>query len=124
MKPIASGRSSSAAVARLLRGLVVARGVGLLHIGLDRRRGRLQLAGEAHDVDQRRAQVVGDDVGEALDLLVGAAEVGGALAHALLEAGIEGGDLALRRDELAGVEQHGPDRAADHQEDDQRAADR
>ena len=39
----------------------------------------LQFAGEAHDVDQRRAQVVADDVGEALDLLVGLLQVGGPL---------------------------------------------
>ena len=39
----------------------------------------LQLAGEAHDVDQRRAQIVADDIGEALDLVVGFAQVGGAL---------------------------------------------
>ncbi len=33
-----------------------------------------ELAGEAHDVDQRRAQVVADDIGEALDLVVGAGQ--------------------------------------------------
>ena len=45
----------------------------------------LELAGEAHDVDQRRAQVVADDIGEALDLLVGLAQVGGALVDGGLE---------------------------------------
>ena len=39
----------------------------------------LELAGEAHDVDQRRAQIVADDIGEALDLVVGLAQIGGAL---------------------------------------------
>ena len=39
----------------------------------------LEFAGEAHDVDQRRAQIVADDVGEALDFVVGLAKVGGAL---------------------------------------------
>ncbi len=38
----------------------------------------LEFAGEAHDVDQRRAQIVADDIGEALDLVVGFAQVGGA----------------------------------------------
>ena len=39
----------------------------------------LELAGEAHDVDQRRAQIVADDIGEALDFVIGLAQVGGAL---------------------------------------------
>ena len=39
----------------------------------------LELAGEAHDVDQRRTQIVADDIGEALDFFVGLAQVGGAL---------------------------------------------
>ena len=45
----------------------------------------LQLAGEAHDVHQRRAQIVADDVGEALDLVIGFAQVGGALVDRGLE---------------------------------------
>ena len=40
---------------------------------------RLELAREAHHVDERRAQVVADDVGEALDLVVGRLQVGDAL---------------------------------------------
>ena len=39
----------------------------------------LEFAGEAHDVDQRRAQIVADDIGEALDFVVGLAQIGGAL---------------------------------------------
>ena len=39
----------------------------------------LEFAGEAHDVHQRRAQIVADDIGEALDFVVGLAQVGGAL---------------------------------------------
>ena len=39
----------------------------------------LELAGEAHDVHQRRAQIVADDIGEALDFVVGLAQIGGAL---------------------------------------------
>ena len=47
--------------------------------GVERAQTLLQLAGEAHHIDQGRAQVVRDDIGEALDLLVGAAEVLSAL---------------------------------------------
>ena len=49
----------------------------------------LQLAGEAHDVHQRRAQVVADDIGEALDLVIGFAQVGGALVDRGLEVEID-----------------------------------
>ena len=45
----------------------------------------LQFAGEAHDVHQRRAQVVADDIGEALDLVIGFAQVGGAFVDRGLE---------------------------------------
>ena len=45
----------------------------------------LELAGEAHDVDQRRAQIVADDVGEALDFVIGLAQIGGALVDRGLE---------------------------------------
>ena len=45
----------------------------------------LELAGEAHDVDQRRAQIVADDIGEALDFVVGLAQIGGALVDRGLE---------------------------------------
>ena len=45
----------------------------------------LQFAGEAHDVDQRRAQIVADDIGEALDLVVGFAQIGGALVDRTFE---------------------------------------
>ena len=49
---------------------------------------RLELGGEAHDVDERRAQIVADDVGEALDLLVGLGQVGGAVFDDALEIGV------------------------------------
>ena len=45
----------------------------------------LQFAGEAHDVDQWRAQIVADDIGEALDLVIGLAKIGGALVDGRLE---------------------------------------
>ena len=45
----------------------------------------LELAGEAHDVHQRRAQIVADDIGEALNLVVGLAQVGGAFVDRGLE---------------------------------------
>jgi hypothetical protein len=38
-----------------------------------------RFAGKAHDVLQRRAQIVADDIGKALDLVVGLAKIGGAL---------------------------------------------
>ena len=73
--------------------------------------GRLQLGGEAHDVDQRRAEVVTDDIGEALDLFVGALEIGRARGDRAFEPEIE--PLQVR---TAGVEQFDvppqqPDRA-------------
>ena len=49
---------------------------------------RLELGREAHDVDQRRAQVVADDVGEALDLVVGFLEVGRAVFDDPFEIGV------------------------------------
>ena len=55
----------------------------------------LQLAGEAHDVDQRRTQVVADDVGVALDLLVRLPQL--RLGLALL------GDVGVDTDPLADV---------------------
>src|SRR5258708_3660428 len=45
----------------------------------------LEFAGEAHDVHQRRAQIVADDIGEALDFVVGLAKIGGALVDGRLE---------------------------------------
>lgn len=45
----------------------------------------LELAGEAHDVDQRRAQVMADDIGEALDFFIGLSEVAGAFLDDGLE---------------------------------------
>ena len=45
-----------------------------------------EFGGEAHDVDQRRAQVMADDIGEALDLLVCAGQVGGTVRDLILQA--------------------------------------
>ena len=69
----------------------------------------LELAGEAHDVHQRRAQIVADDIGEALDLVVGLAQIGGALVDGGLE--IEIVVAQLRFGLVAGA------RRAPHQED-------
>jgi hypothetical protein len=66
-------------------------------VGLDGLERLLELAREAHDVDQGRAQVVGDDVGEALHLGVGAHQVLGALLDPLLEARVEAPQLAVGR---------------------------
>ena len=79
MKPIDSGISSLAASRATSS---TSPGCSLSSRG-DQRGHRLvggfELGGEAHDVDQRRAQIVADDVGELLDFLVGALQVGGAL---------------------------------------------
>ena len=48
-----------------------------------------QLAGEAHDVDQGRAQIVTHDIGKALNFVIGAAKLGGALADAFFKSDIE-----------------------------------
>jgi len=55
----------------------------------------LQLAGEAHDVDQRRPEVVGDDVGEALDFVVGRLQVRRAGPHLLVEAVVGVGQFGV-----------------------------
>ena len=39
--------------------------------GLDLLAHRFELGGKAHDVDKRRAQIMADDIGEALDFLIG-----------------------------------------------------
>ena len=55
-----------------------------------------QLGGEAHDVDQGRTQIVADDIGEALDLVVGFRQVGGAVLDDTFEVLVGGGKLQLR----------------------------
>ena len=92
MKPSASVKSSesclsapSSAGSAVSVALSGAAGVGGLRAGEgcdpleDVAAQFLEFAGKAHDVDQRRAQIVADDVGEALDLVIGLAQVGGAL---------------------------------------------
>ena len=76
----------------------------------------LELAGEAHDVDQRRAQIVADDVGEALDLVVGFAQVGGALLHRGFQVEIVVAQLGLGFVARVGRAPHQDDRnAGQHQ---------
>ena len=41
----------------------------------------LKFTGESHDVDQRRTQIVADNVGEALDFIVGLAKLGRTVVH-------------------------------------------
>ena len=86
MNEIASGTSVSTAVlaAAAADETSIAGSLVSACKGLER---ALQLGGEAHDVDQRRTQVVADDVGEALDLVVGALQVDRALLDAQLQAG-------------------------------------
>ena len=69
----------------------------------------LEFAGEAHDVHQRRTQIVADDIGEALDLVVGFAQVGGAFVDGGFE--IEVVVAQLRFGVVAGA------RRAPHQKD-------
>ena len=75
MKPSAS--SNSWASVFVIAGFAVGGGGAQLAQARDQIVAQgLQLAREAHDVDQRRAQVVANDVGEALDLLVGLQQLG------------------------------------------------
>ena len=53
----------------------------------------IKFARKTRDVDQRGSKIVGDDMGEALNLLVGAREIRGAMFHTLLEFRIDFGDL-------------------------------
>lgn len=69
MKPIASGRSARG------RAGVLGHDVRRLRLGavnqLGQRLGRCrQFGGEAHDIDQRRTQIVADDIGETLNLFI------------------------------------------------------
>ena len=64
-----------------------------LKIGLQRSRRAFQLGREPHDVDKRRAQIVADDVGEALDLFIRARQSRGALDDATLQVLVEGLEL-------------------------------
>ena len=109
----------------LRRGLLLGRGRGSgFDIGVDRLEHSLQLAGEAHDVHQGRAQIMRHDIGEALDLLIGLDQRIRALAHALFEADVEDLDLPARRDELAGIADDGPARRTGHGQDEDGADNR
>ena len=98
MKPIASGRSSVAAMrACCATGSVRSEpAFGFFDQRLQAVHAAFELAGEAHDVDQRRPQVMRDDIGEALDLLVGPREISGPLLHPLFEARVEDAHLVAR----------------------------
>ena len=65
-----------------------------------------KLSGESHNVDERRTQVMADDVGETLDLFVGLFEIGCAEFDNALEVGVGGGELGLRHFALARVALH------------------
>ncbi len=72
----------------------------------------LELAGEAHDVHQRRAQIVADDIGKALDLVIGFAKVGGALVDGGLEVEVVVAQSRLGLVAGAGGSAHQEDRQA------------
>ena len=55
----------------------------------------LQLCGEAHDIDERRPQIVADDVSETLNLFIGAFERRRSLGNRLLKIGIRLGKHVL-----------------------------
>ena len=120
MKVIASGRSSVAAtLASPNAGSSV---VGhFLHIPRQRPNAGFELAGEPHDVDQRRAQIVRHDIGEALDLLVRPPQFRCPLAHPLFERGVGLFDLGARPRQLARIGERRPHRAAHHRKDHERA---
>ena len=82
----------------------------------------LQFGGVAHHVDQRRAQVVADDIGEALDFLVRAHQVAGAFANLVLQAGVGGVERRASRLNLGHVTPHKPSREQG-QNDDQKPRD-
>ena len=84
----------------------------------------LELAGEAHDVHQRRAQVVRHNVRKALYLVVCPAEIGGTFADALLETGIGQHDLLPRSGKFARIGHRHPDGAGGDGNDDERSDDR
>ena len=65
-------------------------------------RDRIELAGEAHHVDERRAQVVADDVGEALDLVVGVLQLADTIGDDRLEVLVGVAQLVLRGEQGAG----------------------
>ena len=59
--------------------------VGRRHGALERVGRLFEFRREPHDVDERRAEVVTDDIGVALEFVVGAREIARARRHALLE---------------------------------------
>ncbi len=83
----------------------------------------LELAGETHHVDERGPQVVAHDVGELLDLLVGAGEVPRARQDALFQFSVELGRFVPRGEQVAGVAQHDPGADRSEQDDQGAAAD-
>ena len=73
MNPSASEKSSDSCLS------APSRAGSALSVALSGAAQFLELAGKAHDVDERRAQIVADDIGEPLDFVVGFAKIGGAL---------------------------------------------
>ena len=63
-----------------------------------------------------------DDIGEALDFLIGAGQGGGAVAHHVLQAGVDGGHLLARVLNLADIAPHHPGREQ-RKDQDQQAGD-
>ncbi len=86
---------------------------GCAEIAADHRQTFFELASEAHYIDQRRPEVVADDVREPLDFLVRAAEVGCPVGDPPFQVGIECAHLFLGLQQFAGIGQGGPARGED-----------
>ena len=120
MKPIDFGQILAHRQLDVVGNRVVV-GFELLDIVGDHFVGALELAGEAHDVDQGRAKIVADDIGEALDFVIGAGEVGGALDHRAFKIGVEQVKAIADAGQVTGIAPHQPGRAdADHDQQDAR----
>jgi hypothetical protein len=86
---MASGTSSRTAVRASCSTSLGARGLDRCHLLVDDPAGLLEFGSVAHDIDQGRAQVVADDIGEALDFLVGPGEFEGADADLVFQTRVE-----------------------------------
>ena len=105
MKPIASGRSSRTARSASSADQPGAPRVYLVEHGDQRLRAASSSAVKPMTLTSGERRSWRDDIGEALDLVVGAVEIGGALLHHLLQISHSGASAAPRRGEVAGIAQ-------------------
>ena len=76
----------------------------------------VEFGGEAEHIDQWRAQIVADDIGEALNLGIGAGELRRARIDRAFERFVGALQSALRRGQIAVVAQDQHDRGAHHRQ--------